>query len=90
MIHVDMKMPDGTEQFFLLDEHACVQTILLQLAELLGETGAHPACLWDDLTGLVLRTDENLYRQGIVSGCRLRLENGVQKDSGEEASDVSL
>ncbi len=106
MIFVEMKIPGYENRFFLMDELESVQKILSQLSLLLGQAGltcsadgglklAGAVCLIDDLTGLRLHAHSSLQEQGIVSGCRLRLEltEGFQDAPAKkrtEGSDVSI
>ena len=79
MIHVEMRMPDETTDFFLLEEHVMADKVLAQLGTYLHlQPGA--LILTDDQSGRTIDQKKTLSQQGICSGYRLRLQYEEKKE----------
>ena len=80
MIHVQIRMPDGTEPFFLVNENVCVSKVLKELAAYAKRDETANMQLFDELDQRAIAGDVSLLELGIKSGRLLSLQTETEEE----------
>lgn len=80
MIHVQIRMSDGTERFFLVNETVCVSKLLKELAEYAACEKTAGLRLFDGTKKRAIDPDASLADLGIKSGRLLVLETEKEEE----------